>query len=144
MPAELLIDREKVKMVALQIGVREAARQFGLNENTVMAWSIRYNWFGDKALADGVKEAVIEQRGLQAAARKSPADIVKSLGDRSKLRLSRTVDKTALHLYRQKPDKLIENTSALLNTTSAWAKLHGDVPTAPSVAIQINLGGRFD
>ena len=41
----LQVDHEKVKMVALQIGVREAARQFNLPEPTVQAWSRREGWF---------------------------------------------------------------------------------------------------
>ena len=36
--------QEQVRVLALQIGVRPAARQLGLNEDTVCSWSKRYNW----------------------------------------------------------------------------------------------------
>ena len=36
--------QEQVRILALQIGVRPAARQLGLNEDTVCSWAARYNW----------------------------------------------------------------------------------------------------
>lgn len=44
MPAALDVDREAVKMLALTVGVREAARQMNLPEATVQAWAARYGW----------------------------------------------------------------------------------------------------
>jgi len=40
----IAIDHEQVRLVAVQIGVREAARQFGLPEDTVKTWSRREGW----------------------------------------------------------------------------------------------------
>ncbi len=39
------IDKESVRMLAIQIGVRPAARKLGLNEDRVCKWSERGNWF---------------------------------------------------------------------------------------------------
>ena len=44
MPAPLAVDKEQVRMLVLDVGVREAARKLGLAENTVLAWSNRGNW----------------------------------------------------------------------------------------------------
>ena len=44
MPAPLDIDREQVRLLVQQHGVREAARMCGLAEPTVQAWSARYGW----------------------------------------------------------------------------------------------------
>ncbi len=38
-------DHEAVRTLAIQIGVRPAARKLNLNENTVRAWSKREGWF---------------------------------------------------------------------------------------------------
>ena len=38
------IDREAVRVLALEVGAREAARALKLNENTVLAWASRDNW----------------------------------------------------------------------------------------------------
>lgn len=47
MPAALEIDRSQVQMLVLTYGVREAARQLGLSEGTVGAWSARGRWLAD-------------------------------------------------------------------------------------------------
>ncbi len=39
------IDKEAVRMLAIEIGVRPAARQLGLDEDRVCQWSHRGNWF---------------------------------------------------------------------------------------------------
>lgn len=44
MPAAIDVDREQVRMLVLSVGCREAARQMGLNEDTVSAWSARGGW----------------------------------------------------------------------------------------------------
>lgn len=44
MPAALDVNREEVRMLVVSVGCREAARQMGLDENTVLQWSARYGW----------------------------------------------------------------------------------------------------
>ena len=44
MPAKIDIDRNQVRMLVQDIDVRETARQLGLNEETVAAWSARGKW----------------------------------------------------------------------------------------------------
>lgn len=39
------IDREAVRTLAVAVGVREAARQLNLDENRVLQWSHRGQWF---------------------------------------------------------------------------------------------------
>ncbi len=38
------VNKEAVRVLAIQHGQREAARLAGLNENTVRSWAMRYNW----------------------------------------------------------------------------------------------------
>lgn len=44
MPPPIEIDEEALKTLVVAIGPRAAARQMGLNENTVLAWAKRGNW----------------------------------------------------------------------------------------------------
>ncbi len=45
MPISKEIDREAIRLLAIEHGVREAARMTGLNEDTVCQWSRRFDWF---------------------------------------------------------------------------------------------------
>lgn len=44
MPAALDVDREQVRMLVVSVGCSEAARQTGINLNTVLQWSARFGW----------------------------------------------------------------------------------------------------
>ena len=39
------VSKEEVRLLAIEIGVREAARRLGLNEDRVCKWSERGKWF---------------------------------------------------------------------------------------------------
>ena len=138
MPQALEIDRDKVKMVAIQVGVREAARAFDLPEATVQAWSRRDGWMKEVAET----QAFIQERvPVHPLSTKSPSEVIKRYGERSKLRLSKTVDKTALHLSKQTPPELLCNTQALVNTVNAASKLHNWQTPTNQALVNINLTG---
>lgn len=44
MPAPLAVDKEQVRMLVLNIGVRPAARELGIPEGTVQDWSAAGKW----------------------------------------------------------------------------------------------------
>ncbi len=60
---QIQVNKEAVRLLVLQEGVREAARLAGLNENTVLSWAHRYDWkvaiksqsHGHSALVDTVQ-----------------------------------------------------------------------------------------
>lgn len=79
MPAALDIDREAVRVLVVAIGPRAAARELGLEEDTVCQWSSRYEWVKQaeemrvKAAAANRERA--KARGeLSSVVSKSPAD----------------------------------------------------------------------
>ncbi len=47
-PATKEVDREAIRLLAIEHGVREAARMTGLNEDRVRQWSSRFSWFEAK------------------------------------------------------------------------------------------------
>ncbi len=48
MPISKEINREAIRLLAIEHGVREAARMTGLNEDRVRQWSSRFSWFEAK------------------------------------------------------------------------------------------------
>jgi hypothetical protein len=135
------IDKEVVKTVALQIGVREAARQFGLSEERVMKWSQRGNWFAQKELSVSMGNEKRERSGLSALVRKTPSEILLSLGSKSKLRAAKVGDNTLKAMQKRKGEALIAGSGAFLNTVNALSKVHDWGTTTqgtPTTAFQVN------
>lgn len=125
MPQALEVDREHVKLIAFQVGVREAARQLGLNEDTVMQWSKREKWSEQFAQAQQAKEVKIGKQPLEAHVSRNPLEVLARLGDKSKLRAAKVGDNTLRAISRRKEDKLIASAPAYLATVNALAKVHG-------------------
>lgn len=138
-PPEL---KEKVKMVTLQIGPREAARQFDIPEGTVTAWSTREGWFEQVAAATLVKEKVIEERGMQSVAVRSSVDVMLKLGEKSKLRAAKVGDNTLKAISRKRDDKLIACAPAFKATVDSLAKIHEwGSPANNLTQVNVNLTG---
>jgi hypothetical protein len=38
------VDREAVRVLAIELGARESARRLGIKESTVLSWARRYGW----------------------------------------------------------------------------------------------------
>lgn len=64
MPAELDVDREAVRVLVVAVGPREAARQMGLSEDTVLSWARRGRW------VQSAQEA--RDRAAQSLAQRQP------------------------------------------------------------------------
>lgn len=139
MPAALPVDREKVKMVALQVGVREAARQFELNEDTVMAWSRREAWFAQKEQTQQVVEKHIADRGMQAVARKTPSEVMLQYKGKTKLAQAKTVYKTAHHFSRLAPEVLAKKTQDVKNNVDSASKLWPEVGPDQRTLVNVNI-----
>jgi len=75
-PNELPVDKKAIKALVTLFGPREAARQAGINPNTVIGWCARYKW--KKALVSGDEP-------------KDAADMIRDI-------LQRTRKNTTLHL----------------------------------------------
>ena len=66
MGAALNIDKEAVKMLVIQYGVREAARQLGLPEPTVAAWSARGKWLADLPRSTPLPASMVQSPAISA------------------------------------------------------------------------------
>lgn len=98
-------DREQVRMLVLSVGAREAARQAGIPENTVLAWCHRFGWL------EHVKPQEIElpasMRGASSAIK--PADALQNILSERKLKTRLALSKyvrEASHEAAIAPNKL--------------------------------------
>lgn len=103
-------------MLAIQIGMRPAARELGLNEETVAARSAREGWFK-------VPEPPTVRKASNAS--KSPADALTAIGERSKLALAKAGEKAANHFNKLSGREVAKQSGAYKNVIDGASKLHG-------------------
>jgi len=148
MPQALEIDRDEVKLIALSVGVREAARQYGLPEATVQAWSARYGWFAQReqevAIVEAAKELKRERQGLQPIAT-SPAEILKRTGPNTRAKLAIAVEKQAESLAETDAQELVLMAQTVTTVINGAAKLHSWAITVEgSVRLDVLASGAGD
>lgn len=141
MPAALDINREAVRTLVVAVGVREAARQMGLAESTVQAWSARGKW------TEKINQAQsIARSNLQPTATKPAADaLTEALIDDSKatrIGFSKAARKVAAKLSESDAESL--TTPAMAITASKWqgvaASTHGWNEKQESGNVMVNIG----
>lgn len=127
MPAALDIDREAVRVLVVAIGPRAAARELGLPEATVQAWSARGGWLEKHREMQEigvirVREREALQGRVQPIATKSPATVmqeaIEDLSTRSKIGFAKASCKVAEELAGSEPGKLL----LLSQEAQHWAK----------------------
>ncbi len=124
------IDREAVRLLAIEIGVRESARKLGLNEDTVCSWAKRGNWFATPA--------VTYNKPVQAM--QAPGDVmldtIAEHGARTKLGLSAYATRQAEHLASE--GKLSDH-NAFRNIAAGSSTLHGWNEAKQSASFTLNV-----
>ena len=117
-PYSTQADRDKAKPYVLLLGVREAARQLGLNEDTVSGWSARYHWLKDhrQALSTAKPKAIVSE----------PQNLLSVYSKKTKLSLALATNKAAKKLSKLPATKLVrpEMSVSVKNYTSTASVLH--------------------
>jgi len=127
MPQALEVDREQVRIIAMAVGVREAARQCELPESTVQSWSQREGWFAGRKEIEAIQERAVarvrESQGLQPTAT-SAVDVFSKYGGNTRLKLASVVDKQATCLDTKDPEELVLMAQTVKSVVDSAAKLH--------------------
>jgi len=122
------VDWSEVKVLAIAIGAREAARRMGLNEDTVCARAAREDWFSKRREAQAMLSPKGKAQLLKTATNyiasnasnvPSLADVMAGLGPDSKLKLAIAGNKVVSRLSEMDGDELLEPTTA--QSAKHWA-----------------------
>jgi len=124
------IDREQVKLLCLSLGVREAARQMGLKEDTVKKWAQRGRWLANCRPTPAAQPLPPSCRPTIVPNVPHPADaLIKSLtehGDRTKIALARAATRGAETVADMlDPVEALEHTQDLVGLAKVAASVHG-------------------
>jgi hypothetical protein len=116
------VDREGVRVLAIELGAREAARRLKLNPNTVLSWARRYDW----KLPDrrDIGRPAINPSALSLQSGDVLLDEHKRLEGQTKTALMQTTAKAATHAA-QKPPLDVSNTSQLRDLAQSAARTFG-------------------
>jgi putative ATPase subunit gpP of terminase len=130
------VDREAVRVLAIELGAREAARRLGLNPNTVLSWSKRYNWELPNRKG-GATQASANAITLQS----KPGDVLiaehKSLETTTKTALARATAAAAEHASTQPPLE-VHNPAQLRDLATSAARIFGWDKPLNGPAVQFN------
>lgn len=139
MPAALDVNKEEVRMLALSLGVREAARKMELNEKTVLHWSAEGKWFAH------LKPKVLEHTlplSMQprSVASVKPADALQSvLAERkknTKLHQTRYLERASKALNDTPDAELLSITDAALQLATMASKVYPEDHQEAQVSLQ--------
>jgi hypothetical protein len=117
------IDRESVRVLAIELGAREAARRLKLNENTVLGWARKDNWQLPKR--NGAFKATLAK---SVKLKERPGDVLlashKELGEQTKSSLARAAAKSAAEAAINEPLP-VRSTGHLRDLANAAASIFG-------------------
>ena len=122
------LDREAIRLLAIELGAREAARRTGVNENTILSWSRRYKWNLPKRTG-GPKTIELQSK---------PGDVLiashKELEGATKTGLMLTAAKAATKAAQKSPLD-VSNTSQLRDLAQSAARIFGWDTYKPGVQL---------
>jgi hypothetical protein len=130
---KLPVDREAVRVLAIELGVREAARRCGLSEDRVRKWSSRYKWLEQRAP---------KQQKAAVTVVTKPGDVLlathEELGERSRTAVLQAATRAA-EQARDSADPLpVRDVQQLQQLTNALARVLG---WGPATAGSVNYYG---
>src|SRR6266480_6495510 len=124
------IDRESVRILAIELGVPEAARRLGLNRNTVHSWARRYNWDLPKRAG---RPGIVPARDLHT----KPGDVLiathRELEGRTKTGLAQATAKASEHAAKQDGATNLNCSGKLRDLASAAARVFAWDADKPNV-----------
>jgi Putative ATPase subunit of terminase (gpP-like) len=132
---KLPVDREAVRVLAIELGAREAARRLGLNPNTVLSWAKRDNW-----KLPNRKGGATKASANAITLRSKPGDVLlqthKELEDRTKSGLAQATARAAEAAAEAAEPLPVSNTSHLRDLAASAARIFGwDKTDKPGVQL---------
>lgn len=142
MPAALDVDREAVKMLVMEVGVRGAARAMGLPEATVAAWSARGKWIESIPRSQPLPPSMVQSLASGAISPSAAlGNTLKSLNNETRLQHAIAQAEVAREVASRKASVNLEDASNVKASIQSAAILHGWSANAPVTRISLHVSG---
>ncbi len=128
-PATKGIDREAIRLLAIEFGVREAARRSGLNEDTVCSWAKRGAWFASPA--------IIYNKPVQAV--QAPGDIMLHELQTHERETRLSLARSARKLATEAESANLGQSGNVLNVAKVMAVVHRQDENKGNVQFSLNI-----
>lgn len=147
------VNWEAVRMLALAVGVREAARKLGINEETVKKRCTREGWLSNPDARAASNAMAVEKReegrAAYVASRLSPtlspsavfAAELADLGSKSRLALAKAVQKGSAHAAELSGPEILEQSQNVKSIAQTADLVHGWKDAAPQVKLRLDILG---
>jgi hypothetical protein len=146
MPAALDVNWEAIKLLAQQIGVREAARRVGLKEEAVMQRSAREGWLRDMPRSQPLPPTMLQRVSGVSDAPKASVNYLKDVLLETRTEHAKTalaVAKDMSSWVQEQPSAMRDkdNAQALLSNAKHAALAGGWQDQAPTAKINLTVTG---
>lgn len=117
------VDKEQVRLLVMQMGVRDAARAMGLNENTVAAWSARGRWLAPVEQTTPKSMQPIASNAIKPV--QALANVLSENEERTKLAIALATTKGTERIADMDADEVLLNTGQLKDLTQVAKDNYG-------------------
>lgn len=150
MPPPLSVHWPSVHALALQIGVREAARQFGISEEAALKRSQRESWIVDRPSSVPLPTSIRPTEKKDENGRvltvltgpKATANVLRELGEKTRIGLAKGLAKGAAHVEQLDGEEVLMNAKNIASLTKSASDVHGWSAAGPAtISFRVGLLG---
>jgi hypothetical protein len=144
--AHIPVNWEAIKVLAIAVGVREAARRMGLSEEAVKRRCTREGWLKDPEVREAASQAVKMRTQSTLVPKVSPmqalAAEITALGAESRLGFARAIHGVAKHVSQRDPEENLADAQNVRASAQTANLVHGWQDASPQVRLRLDvLGG---
>jgi hypothetical protein len=148
--AEDPIDWPAVRTLSVAVGVREAARRMGLNEERVKKRCTREGWLSDPAVRAATERSVALRNSMSPivpatlSAAQAMTQELAQLNAKSRIGVARGLAKAATHIESMDGQEIVMDASNVKQTVQSLALVHGWSANQAVTKVSLSITGAHE
>lgn len=141
MPAALDVNWTEVQMLALTVGVREAARQMGISEDAVRMRSSREGWIKERAASVPLPPTMKQPVTVVTSAAEAFKNALTERGNKSRLALAKGLGAAADCIAEMPGEQVLANSQDVKNVVGSLSTVHAWGEQGAMIKMNLNVTG---